>query len=193
MNKPARTLAGAACACLIASCLPAVAAEHAAWQIDPARTHIGFSIDATGFPRTQGEFQRFAGRLAVDFEHPALSRVNFRVEAQSIEVGSPSFEDTLRSEAFLNVTRFPEIIFTSTNVEKIGEGAARVVGDLTMLGVTRPLTVDVDVRRPPNDPSGRLGFSARAHIDRLAFGMSSGYPVISRDVDLTVTTEAIVR
>jgi polyisoprenoid-binding protein YceI len=174
----------------LAGAAPGHATPRSNWAIDPARTHISFSIDAIGYPRTQGEFRRFDGRLSVDFDHPAQSRVSFRVQSQSVDVGSASFSDYLRSDAFLNASRFGEIVFSSTGVEKIDEHDIRVTGDLTMLGVTRPLTVDVEVRRPAAQSRARLEFTARAKINRLEFGMNSGFPVISRDVDLVVASEA---
>jgi polyisoprenoid-binding protein YceI len=112
------------------------------------------------------------------------------VQSQSIDVGSASFSDYLRSDAFLNASRFSEIVFSSTAVEKIDEHDIRITGDLTMLGVTRPLTVDVEVRRRTAQSRARLEFTARAKINRLEFGMNSGFPVISRDVDLVVASEA---
>src|SRR3984957_4898300 len=102
----------------------AVATERAAWSIDPTRTHIGFTIDATGFPRTQGQFHAFKGQLSVNFDRPSLSRVAFTVETASIDVGSPSFNSTLRGPAFLNSGRFPIIVFESTSVEKIDDKTA---------------------------------------------------------------------
>jgi polyisoprenoid-binding protein YceI len=173
----------------LADVAPGHATPRSNWAIDPARTHISFSIDAIGYPRTQGEFRRFDGRLSVDFDHPAQSRVSFRVQSQSIDVGSASFSDYLRSDAFL-ASRFSEIVFSSTAVEKIDEHDIRITGDLTMLGVTRPLTVDVEVRRRTAQSRARLEFTARAKINRLEFDMNSGFPVISRDVDLVVASEA---
>jgi polyisoprenoid-binding protein YceI len=167
------------------------ASARSHWSIDPARTRISFSIDAIGYPRTDGQFRRFDGRITVDFDHPDQSRVSFHVQSQSIDVGSESFGDFLRGDAFLNAGRFKEIVFNSTAVEKIDEHQIRVTGDLTLLGVTRPLTVDVEVSRQAGQSHARLGFTARAKIDRLAFGMNSGFPIISRDVDLTVASEAI--
>ena len=174
----------------VAALAPGHASPRSNWAIDPSRTHISFSIDAIGYPRTQGEFRRFDGHLSVDFDHPAQSRVSFRVQSQSVDVGSASFSDYLRSDAFLNASHFSEIVFSSTAVEKIDENDIRVTGDLTMLGVTRPLTVDVEVRRPDARSRARLEFTARAKIDRLEFGMNSGFPVISKDVDLVVASEA---
>ena len=142
-------------------------------------------------PAHKGEFHHFDGRISVDFDHPPQSRVSFNVETQSVDVGSASFDDYLRSEAFLNADRFKQIAFVSTAVEKINEHEIHVTGDLTMLGVTKPLTVDVEVNRQAGQSRARLGFTARAKIDRLAFGMNSGFPVISRDVDLLVASEAV--
>ena len=192
-NSRSRRCAAAAPLALafLTAATPIYAAQSSNWAIDPARTHISFSIDAIGYPRTEGEFRRFDGHIRVDFEHPAQSRVSFQVEAGSVDVGSASFSDYLRSEAFLNAMRFKEIAFVSTGVEKIDEHSIRVTGDLTMLGVTQPLTVDVEVERPAGQSHGRLGFTAHAKIDRLGFGMNSGFPIISRDVDLVVASEAV--
>ncbi len=163
-------------------------AERDAWRIDPAHTHIGFVVDAVGFPRTQGEFRVFDGRLSIDFDRPAASRVAFTVRADSIEVGSSSFDDTLRGSNILDAQRFPDIHFESTRVEKRDESTIDLTGDLTLLGVTRPLTVEVEVKRLGG---ARLAFVAHARIDRLAYGMNSGFPIISRDVELTVSSEAL--
>lgn len=183
-------LVGAASALLVATALvgDGGAAERGAWRIDPARTRVGFVIDAVGFPRTQGEFRAFNGRLAIDLARPAASRVAFTVRSDSIDVGSSSFDDTLRGPNFLNAGQFPDISFQSTKVEKRNETTVDLTGDLTLLGVTRPLTVEVEVKRVSG---ARLAFVAHAHIDRLAYGMNSGFPIISRDVDLTVSSEAL--
>jgi polyisoprenoid-binding protein YceI len=163
----------------------------AKWTIDPARTHIAFSVDAVGYPRTRGEFRKFEGAIAVDLEHPARSRVSFHVQSQSVDVGSESFDDYIRSSVLLDAPHFPTIDFVSTSVEKLDAHRVRVSGDLTLLGVTRPLSVDVDVERRVEGSHTRLGFVAKATIDRLAFGMNSGYPIISRNVDLVISSEAV--
>jgi polyisoprenoid-binding protein YceI len=167
---------------------PALAAEN--WRIDPARTHIGFAIDAVGYPRTEGRFQRFEGRISVDFNRPENSSVAFHVQSGSVDVGSTSFSDYLRSAAFLNADHFPSIDFVSTSVKRVNDHAVRVSGDLTMLGVTKPLSVDVAVMRAAGSGKQRLDFQAETKIDRLEFGMNSGYPLVSRDVQLLISSEA---
>ncbi len=181
-----------ACAILALAVLqtttPAFAAD--AWRIDPARTTIGFAIDAVGFPRTEGRFHRFEGRISVDFDHPGRSSVVFHVQSQSIDVGSPSFSDYVRSAAFLNSAGHPSIDFVSTSVERINDHAVRVSGALTLIGVTKPIAVDVAVERGEAGGRRRLAFHAETKIDRLAFGMNSGYPLVSREVDLKISSEA---
>ncbi len=180
--------AGFALAALAVSSTPSRSASH--WAIDPARTHIAFFVDAIAYPRTHGEFHEFDGTIAVDLEHPARSRVSFHVRAQSVEVGSASFDDYIRSAVLLDAPHFPTIDFVSTSVEKLDDHRVRVTGDLTLLGVTRPVGVDVEIERRTEGSHMRLGFVAKATIDRLAFGMNSGYPVISRNVDLVISSEA---
>jgi polyisoprenoid-binding protein YceI len=168
-----------------------VAAEaRSSWKIDPSQTHVRFWVDAIGWPRTAGEFKSFEGRIDIDFDRPSRSQVDFRVAAKSVDVNSATLDDYLRSEVFLNVANFPDMRFVSTSVEKRDEHHARVTGDLTMLGVTRPVSLDVEVARKLAGTNQRVGFKATGVINRLDFGMNSGYPLISDAIHLTVTTEA---
>ena len=173
---------------LVAATIPAQ--SRSSWKIDPSQTHVRFWVDAIGWPRTTGEFKSFEGRIEIDFDRPSRSRVDFRVAAKSVDVNSATLDDYLRSEVFLNVARFPSMGFVSTSVEKRDEHLARVTGDLTMLGVTRPISLDVEVARELAATKQRVGFKATGVINRLDFGMNSGYPLISDAIHLTVTTEA---
>jgi polyisoprenoid-binding protein YceI len=170
---------------------PTPGVSFASWRIDPARTHIAFAIESVGYPRTRGQFRQFSGRISVDFEHPDRSSVAFHVQSQSVDVGSPSFDDYLRSTAFLDAAHFPSIDFVSKSVEKVDDHTVRVTGDLTLLGVTRPLSVDVAVQRESGGGGDRLAFLAKTSIDRLAFGMNSGFPLVSREVELAISSEAL--
>ena len=173
---------------LIAATVAAQA--RSSWQIDASQTHVRFWVDAIGWPRTTGEFKSFKGRIDIDFDRPSRSRVDFRVAAKSVDVDSANMDDYLRSEVFFNVARFPDMRFVSTSVEKRDEHHAQVTGDLTMLGVTRPISLDVEVARRLAGTNQRVGFKATGVINRLDFGMNSGYPLISDAIHLTVTTEA---
>jgi polyisoprenoid-binding protein YceI len=161
-------------------------------KIDPSQTHVRFWVDAIGWSRTAGEFISFEGRIDKDFDRPTRSRVEFRVAAKFVDVDSATLDDYLRSAVFFNVARFPDMRFTSTSLEKRDERLARVTGDLTMLGVTRPISLDVEVARKIAATNQWVGFKATGTINRLDFGMNSGYPLISDAIHLTVTTEASV-
>jgi polyisoprenoid-binding protein YceI len=181
----------------------AAAAAAQSWRIDGANTSIGFRIDATGFPTTRGEFTRYAGDISIDFDRPARSFTRFTVESDSVDVGSPSYTDFVKSVALLNVAQYPTMSFASTEVEKVDARTARVTGNLTLLGVTRPvaLTVNVDTGKPAKGPAsgaanrpahGRaVAFSATGTIKRSDFGMIFGLPLIDDALEITVKTRAL--
>jgi polyisoprenoid-binding protein YceI len=164
-------------------------AGPASTPIDPSSTHVQFLVAAIGWPPTKGSFNSFSGKIAVDLKKPEASSVVFRVAAQSIDVGSASFDAYLRGDAFFDVARYPDITFVSDRVEKVDDHHARVSGDLTLRGVTRPFTVDVAVESATGE-RGRLRFRAIGTVHRLEFGMNAGFPAISNDVDLIISTEA---
>ena len=170
--------------------VPSPAVASANWRIDPSRTHIAFAIDAVGYPRTHGQFHEFQGRISLDLDHPDKSSVAFHVQSQSVDVGSPSFDDYLRSSAFLDVARYPSIDFVSSSVEKVDDHTVRVSGELTLLGVTRPLSVDVAMQRQMSgawrgSPSSRN--QHRPARFRHEFGFSAG---LAR-VELVISSEAV--
>jgi len=186
----ARWLGGLAILGLV--CFDAAAATRPqVWRIDEARTWIGFAIDAVGFPRTRGHFTHFNGQFVIDFERPAKSHTAFTVDAASVDVGSPSFNDFVKSAALLNVERFPTMSFVSTAVEKLDAHTARVTGNLTLLGVTRPITLIVDVATDPAVKGRVVAFAATAKIRRSEFGMPFGIPLIDDALEITVKTRAL--
>ena len=157
------------------------------WEVDPQRTRIAFGIDSIGWPRTEGEFRRFSGRISIDFDKPQRSKAEFAVETASLQVGSDALAALIKSGAFLNAERYPRITFASTAVEKLDERTARVQGTLTLMGVSQPVAIDVTVDRGAGK---RVGLKAAWSIMRSQFGMSAGTPIVADKVDLLVTTEA---
>jgi polyisoprenoid-binding protein YceI len=174
-------------------CVGAHAATPAqGWRIDEAQTSIGFTIDAVGFPTTRGHFAHYRGRLLIDFDRPAKSYTTFTVDAGSVDVGSPSFNDFVKSSALLDVERFPTMSFASTQVEKVDAHTARVSGNLTLLGVTKPITLTVDVATDPAAKGrGAVAFVAKGRIQRSDFGMMFGIPLIDDALEITVKTRAL--
>ncbi|HYA07322.1 MAG TPA: YceI family protein [Xanthobacteraceae bacterium] len=189
-------IAGAGLLALLALAVFSCAGTRAApptrtWRIDEAHTFIGFKIDAVGFPMTQGRFNRYAGRIRIDFAHPAQSFTGFTVDSASVDVGSPSFNDFVKSAVLLNVEKFPTLSFASTQVEKLDPHTARVTGDLTMLGVSKPITLTVAVDSDPAAKDGVVAFVATGKISRSDFGMIFGIPLIDDALEITVKTRAL--
>jgi polyisoprenoid-binding protein YceI len=190
-NMVARWL-GVCCLSALLCCIEAHAATPAqGWRIDEAQTSIAFVIDAVGFPTTRGHFAHYRGRLLIDFDRPARSYTTFTVDAASVDVGSPSFNDFVKSAALLNVERFPTMSFASTQVEKVDAHTARVTGNLTLLGVTKPITLTVDVATDPAARDRAVAFVAKGRIQRSDFGMMFGIPLIDDALEITVKTRAL--
>jgi polyisoprenoid-binding protein YceI len=161
------------------------------WRIDEAQTSIAFKIDAVGFPTTHGHFGHYTGKILIDLDRPARSFTNFTVDAASVEVGAAAFNDFIKSAALLNVTRFPTMAFASTQVEKIDAHTARVVGNLTMLGVSRPITLTVNVETDAASRTSAISFVAKGTIVRSEFGMTFGIPLVDDAMEITVKTRAL--
>jgi polyisoprenoid-binding protein YceI len=187
-----------AAAVLAAGAGAAISAQS--WRIDEAHTSIGFKIDAVGFPTTRGRFTRYTGDISIDFDRPSKSFTRFTVESDSVDVGSASYTDFVKSPALLNVAQYPTMSFASTAVEKLDGRTARVTGDLTLLGVTRPvaLTVNVDDGRAARGLEKRVdkganavAFSATGTIRRSEFGMVFGLPLVDDALEITVKTRAL--
>jgi polyisoprenoid-binding protein YceI len=164
--------------------------EARAWQIDEAETTIGFAIGAVGFPTTHGRFAHYRGRLLIDFDRPAKSYTTFTVDATSVEVGSPSFNDFVKSPALLDVEHFPTMNFASTQVEKVDGHTARVTGNLTLLGVTKPITLTVEVITDPTEGAGR-SLSWQEVEFSVPTSANFGGPLINDALEITVKTRAL--
>ena len=142
-------------------------------------------------PRASGVGSKRRGRLLIDFDRPAKSYTTFTVDAASVDVGSPSFNDFVKSSALLDVERFPTMSFASTQVEKVDAHTARVTGNLTLLGVTKPITLTVDVATDSTAKGRAVAFVAKGRIQRSDFGMMFGIPLIDDALEITVKTRAL--
>jgi polyisoprenoid-binding protein YceI len=161
------------------------------WRIDETHTSIGFKVDAVGFPTTRGQFTHYSGRILIDFEHPAKSFTSFVVYSASVELGSESFNNFVKSPALLDVAEYPTLSFSSTRVEKLDPRSARITGDLTMRGVTKPVTLNVSVDTDPSAKGRIVAFVATGTVKRSDYGMIFGIPLIDDALEITVKTRAL--
>lgn len=180
-----------ALAVLIGSRAPPAAMAAQSWRIDEGRTSIAFTINAVGYPATHGRFAHFSGRIVLDFDRPAKSFTSFTVDSASVDVGSPTFNDFVKGAALLDAEKFPTLSFQSTQVEKLDAHTARITGDLTMLGVTKPITLTVNVDAGRSARGRSVAFVATGLISRSQFGMIFGLPLIDDTLEIIVKTRAL--
>ncbi len=173
--------------------------QAASWKIDPGHSSTRFEIRHL-FSKVQGDFTTFSGTLDYDPANPTAAKVETKIDAASINTNNEHRDGDLKSENFFDVTKYPDITFTSTKVEKV-EAGLKVTGDLTMHGVTKPVVLDVEILGTGAHPmikGGQVaGFSARTKIDRKDFGITwnktldSGSTLLGDDVDITLNIEAV--
>ena len=142
------------------------------WEIDSIHSQMSFAIRVMSISTTRGRFNTVHGRLHIDEQNPASSWVEAEVDASSIDTHNRLRDTLLRSNAFFAVKKYPTISFHSTHVEHIGGSAYRVTGNLTLLGVTKPITFDVEYSgRNTGLDSSHVSLTARATISRDDFGL----------------------
>ncbi|MFN7132715.1 MAG: YceI family protein [Myxococcales bacterium] len=165
----------AAAAALAATLVPALAsAGPVEWTIDPDHTQIGFRVRHMMVSWTRGHFRRFEGKVLLDEQAPERSRVEVKIDPASIDTAMPKRDEHLRSADFLHVERFPTMSFTSTTVKRAAGGKLKVLGELTLHGVTRPVVLEVQgLGAPTRDLWGgmRRGATARTTLSRKEFGL----------------------
>lgn len=163
------------------------------YSFDPAHTQVLFKVGHLGFSNSHGRFDKFDGFFTFDAATPEASQVEVTIDARSVDMmGSAKWSEHVRSERFLNAEKFPEMTFKSTKVEKTGERTGKVTGDLTMLGVTKPVTLDVIFNNSGTHPhSGNhiAGFSATGMLKRSEWGMMGSLPAVGDDVSLIIEVE----
>ncbi len=142
------------------------------YAIDPVHSRIGFIARAM-VSKVQGSFNEFVGTGYFDAEDPSRSHLDLTIQAHSIDTGNAKRDAHLRSNDFFAAEEYPEIRFVSTAVERIDNWNHRVTGDLTIKGVTKPVTVNVELTGVGDDPFGnhRIGFKGKAVVNRKDWGV----------------------
>lgn len=172
------------------------------WKLDPAHTQIEFSVKHMMFTKVRGQFSDFEGTVELDTDNPAASSVNVTIDAASIDTGVSDRDKHLRSADFFDVEKYPEITFRSKDVRgAIQEGGAfEVVGDLTIHGVTREVTLEASFEGTGTDPWGgsRAGFTASTSIDRRDFdlkwnqALETGGILVGHEVGISLQVQAVM-
>ncbi len=175
--------------------MPLLGAAQAAdrYKIDPMHTNILFVVDHLGFSNMIGQFQDFEGSFDFDGKSVEGAAVKIVVKTASVDTDHEARDKHLKSPDFFNAQEFPEMTFVSTGFESTGEKTAKMTGDLTLAGVTKPITLDVTFNKAdkfPMDPNVFIaGFSAKGTLNRLDYGVKYAAGAISDNVMLWIEAE----
>jgi len=170
---------------------------HAApqtYEFDKAHTQILFFVDHLGFSKSQGEFHDYDGKIVFDQENPENSMVEVTIKTDSIDMDDEKWDKHMRNKDFFDVKQYPVMTFKSTEIVKTSDNTADVVGDLTILDVTRPVVLKTTFNKADVHPFSKryvAGFSANAVINRSDYGMDYGLPGVGDTVDIRLEVEAM--
>lgn len=170
----------------------------APWQFDPAHTGVHFKVRHLMVSSVRGEFEKVSGKIVYDETDVTKSTADITIDAASVNTRVAKRDADLRSPNFLDVAKYPRIVFRSKRVEKAGDGTLRMTGDLTIHGVTKEVVLNVEGPSPTiKDPEGnlRVGGQATTKIDRKDFGLvwnkvlETGGVMVGDEVEITIDVE----
>ncbi|WP_225634789.1 YceI family protein [Streptomyces solaniscabiei] len=178
---------------------PDLAALTGDYAIDPSHTTIGFVARHAMVTNVKGKFLDFTGTLHLDGTAPAESTASLDITMDSIDTGSADRDGHLKSADFFKTDEFPTMTFRSTKAEALGGDDYRITGDLTILGTTKPITIDLEFNGAAKDPFGneRVGFEGKAEILRSEWGLTwnaaleTGGVLVSDKIKLNFDISAI--
>jgi polyisoprenoid-binding protein YceI len=181
------------------STITAPATLTGTYTIDPTHSRIGFVARHAMVTKVRGSFNEFAGSGYFDAEDPASSRLELTIEAASIDTRNADRDGHLKSNDFFDMERYPQISFASTAVEQLDAETYRVTGDLTIKGVTKPVSVDFEYTGTAVDPYGntRIGLEGSTSVNRKDWGVNwnaaleAGGVLVSEKVTLEFEVSAI--
>ena len=185
--------------CFAIVLLTASLAQASTWNADLAHSNVGFKVRHMMVSNVRGSFDKFDATVSYDEKDVTRSSVSVTIEAASINTGVEQRDTHLKSPDFFDAAKFPQLTFISKRIEKSGEGL-KIVGDLTMHGVTKEVTLDVTELNPPvTDPWGsvRMGASASTRLNRTDYGLlwnkaiEAGGVVVGEMVDIMIEVELV--
>jgi len=171
----------------------------AKWIIDPDHSVAAFSILHMMIAHVRGQFNKLSGTVFFDPLHIEESSVDLTIDASAMVTGIQKRDDHLKSADFFDVTLYPDISFRSVSVNSVSGKSASVIGDLTLHGITRRITVKAEYSGPVKDPfegGVTMGFTASVILNREDFGITWNYPMadngimVGKEVELSIDLEA---
>jgi polyisoprenoid-binding protein YceI len=171
-----------------------VHAAPKAYTIDATHTQVHATYSHLGFSNIAIRFNTVEGQFMFDAAKPANSSLNIKVPISSLDTGVQKFDEHLWGADFFDAAKFPEATFKSTKVTEVSKGKLKLLGNLTIHGVTKPVEFNVSVNNigmHPMRKTAAAGFDATAKIKRSDFGLGAYVPNVGDDVTLQITMEAL--
>jgi polyisoprenoid-binding protein YceI len=183
---------------MLAGLLGAAMSAQAApvtYKLDPGHTMVLFSWNHLGFSNPVADIDIGDGTLVFDAQNPSKSSVDVTMPLSNLDTHVPALDKHLKEPDFFNADQYPTITFKSTSVKSLGGNKYAVTGDLTVHGVTKPVTLNATLNKSGVHPMSKkqsIGFDATGTLKRSDFGMGAYVPMVSDEIKLTITTEASV-
>jgi polyisoprenoid-binding protein YceI len=174
--------------------LLATAAQAApeTYTYDPLHTQVLFSVNHMGFTNSHGRFNTFKGGFTLDEQNPETSTADITIDTKSLDMADNTWNEHVR-EKFLETEKFPTIEFKSTKITRTGDKTATLAGDLTLHGVTKPITLDVTLNNVGTNPmmatQKDAGFTITGSLKRSDFGMAAFIPMVGDEIALTIEVD----
>lgn len=168
----------------------AIHVESGAYAIDPDHTQVGFAVSHLGFSEFRGRFANASGTLQLDGKNPANSSIEVLVPTESVNTPVDKLTDELQSSDWLDAKTYPQTRFKASRVTVIGPRQARIAGELTLHGVTRPVTLKARLHGAGVNPLNKkvtVGFDLTGTIKRSDFGVKTYLPLIGDEVTLEIS------
>jgi polyisoprenoid-binding protein YceI len=177
---------------VLALCIATAASAADTYHLEKTHVDLLFSISHAGFTEKHGSFRDLDATLEYDAAKPENSQVTVVVKTDSLDTAFAPRDKDVKSEKFLDVAKYPEMRFVSMKVTREPDQTLRIDGQLTLHGVTKPLTLHARLNKEapnPFDKRPTLGFSATGSLKRSDFGIATYIPVIGDEVNLTIDAE----
>jgi polyisoprenoid-binding protein YceI len=162
------------------------------YELDDTHAYLSFSYSHLGLSNPQIQFADFEASLELNGDDMSLSQVRITIDAASVDSTVPELDDDLKGPDFFDVANHPEITFQSTAYEETSDSSGRLTGDLSVRGVTLPVTLDVSINSASMNPLNRkemIGFSATGSINRSDYGLTAYAPLVGDELSLAVQIE----
>ena len=169
------------------------------WNLDLSHSEVNFAVKHMMISTVRGKFNKFSGTIDFNEADPTHSSIDVSIDVASIDTRDEKRDGHLKSGDFFDVEKFPAITFKSTKVEKVSDSTAKVTGDLTIRGVSRPVVLDVTYAGQAKSPWGTTsaGFSASTKISRKDWGLTwnvaleTGGVLVGEDISIAIEAELV--